>query len=84
MLYAVLQAQLSSQLSSLGSMLGQPISHMGSYGAPHSIGQDSSSHRMSFESLSQFSPENHSAASSGSRTRGLTEQQVPSLISVSV
>jgi len=85
-----LQAQLSSQLGSLGqaslgslplgsmgSMLGQPASRMGSYGAQHSLSQDSGSRRISFDSLSQFSPGTHSAASSmGSRTRGLTEQQV--------
>ena len=83
------QAQLSSQLgslgqaslgsltlSSLGSLLGQPVSHMGSYSAQPSASQESSSHRLSFESLSQFSPGTHSVASSGSRTRGLTEQQV--------
>ena len=84
-----MQAQLSSQLGSLGqvslgslplgslgSILGQPASRMGSYGAQHSASQDSSSRRISFESLSQFSPGTHSVASSGSRNRGLTEQQV--------
>ena len=85
-----LQAQLSSQLgslgqaslgslplSSLGSMLGQPASRMSSFGAQHSLSQESGSRRISFDSLSQFSPGTHSAASSmGSRTRGLTEQQV--------
>ena len=82
-----LQAQLSSQLgslgpaslgslplSSLGSILGQSASRMSSYGAQPS--QDSSSRRISFESLSQFSPGTHSVTSSGSRNRGLTEQQV--------
>lgn len=93
-LCSALQVQLSSQLgslgqaslgsvplSSLGSMLGQPVSRTGSYGAPHSISQDSSSRRISFESLSQFSPGTHSAASTGSRNRGLTEQQVRTIIS---
>lgn len=84
-----MQAQLSSQLgslgpaslgslplSSLGSMLGHTASRMSSYGAQHSTSQDSGSRRISFESLSQFSPGTHSVASSGSRNRGLTEQQV--------
>jgi hypothetical protein len=76
------QASLGSvQLSSLGSMLGQPVSRTGSYGAPHSISQDSSSRRISFESLSHFSPGTHSAASMGNRNRGLTEQQVRTCIS---
>ena len=86
--FTCLQAQLSSQLgsmgqslgslplSSLGSILGQPVSRMSSYGPQHSASQDSSSRRISFESLSQFSPGTHSAASSSSRNRGLTEQQV--------
>ena len=83
-----MQAQLSSQLgslgqslgslplSSLGSILGQPVSRMNSYGPQHSASHDSTSRRISLESLSQFSSGTHSVASSSSRTRGLTEQQV--------